>query len=111
MYDDLPRPWDVSPPVTGFAESSYVKYDWDRDGKLSNGVDFFGGGERKTLARIEDGLGTASMVTRWRAGSPDLAGTEKDAVKVFVDELREALGGQDWVITGSGTTIILCKKS
>ena len=111
MYDDLPRPWTVSPPVKEFPESKYVKYDWDRDGKLSDGVDFFGGAERETLDEIENGMGTASMVTRWRAANPELVGTDKDVVKVFVRELREALGGQDWVKRGSGTSIMLFKKS
>ncbi|KAF8866480.1 S-adenosyl-L-methionine-dependent methyltransferase [Acephala macrosclerotiorum] len=98
MYDDLPRPWDVSPPITEFPESN-------------NGVDFFGGGETRTLVQIENGMGTVSMVTRWRAANPELVGTDKDVVKVFAKELREALGGQDWVVEGSGTTIMLFKKS
>lgn len=56
-------------------------------------------------------MGTVSMVTRWRAANPELVGTDKDVVKVFAKELREALGGQDWVVEGSGTTIMLFKKS
>ncbi|KUJ22537.1 S-adenosyl-L-methionine-dependent methyltransferase [Mollisia scopiformis] len=111
MYDDLPRPWTVSPPVKDFPESKYIKHDWDRDGKLSDGKDFFGGGEKSTLKEIEAGMGTASMVTRWRAANPELVGTDKDVVKVFIKDLKEALGGQDWVERGSGTTIMLFKKS
>lgn len=111
MYDDLPRPWTVSPPVTAFPESKYVKYDWDRDGKLSNGKDFFGGGYKNTLEEIEGGMSTASMVTRWRAANPELVGTDKDVVKLFVKELREAMDGQDWVERGSGTAIMLFKRS
>lgn len=111
MYDDLTRPWNVSPSVTEFPETKYVKYDWDREGKLSNGVDFFGGNEKQTLVQMENGMGTASMVTRWRAANPELAGTDQDVVKVFAKELKEALGGQDWVIQGSGTTVMLFKKS
>jgi hypothetical protein len=111
MYDELPLPWNVSPPVKDFPQSKYVKYDYDREGFLSNGVDFFNGDKVSSLDELEKGLGTASMVTRWRAANPELAGTDNDAVKVFVREVREALGGQDWVLTGSGTAILLFKKS
>lgn len=107
MYDDLARPWSISPPVTQFPESKYVKYDWDRDGKLSDGKDFFGGGQKSTLEEIEAGMGTASMVTRWKAANPELVGTDKDIVKVFIEDLRQALGGQEWLDRGSGTAIML----
>lgn len=111
MYDDLPLPWNVSPPVMDFPQSKYVKHAYDREGVLSSGVDFFNGGTVTSLDKLEKGLSTASMVTRWRAANPELAGTDKDAVKVFVREVREALGGQDWLLTGSGTAILLIKKS
>ncbi|PMD39941.1 S-adenosyl-L-methionine-dependent methyltransferase [Hyaloscypha variabilis F] len=111
MYDNLPLPWNVSPLVKDFPQSEYVKHDYDREGVLSNGVDFFGGGDFTTLDEESKGLSTASMVTRWRAANPELVGTDKDAVRVFIRELREALGGQDWILRGTGTAILLFKKS
>ena len=112
MYDNLPLPWSVSPPVPDFPESKFVKLDYDREGVLSNGVSFFNNDEKESLDDIENGLSTASMVTRWRAANPELVGTDKDVVKVFTRELREALGGkQDWIVRGSGTAILLFKKS
>lgn len=111
MYDNLQLPWNVSPTVAEFPESKFVKHDYDREGILSNGVDFFNNGTVETLDQIEQGLGTASMMTRWRAANPELVGADKDAVKVFMRELREALGGQDWMLRGSGTAILLFKKS
>ena len=84
MYDDLSLPWDVSPPVADFPKSKYVKRECDREGVLSNGKTFFGGGEERTLEEVEKGLSTASMVTRWRERNPDLVGTDKDVVTVFV---------------------------
>jgi hypothetical protein len=111
MYDNLPLPWDVSPPVKDFSQLEYVKHDYDREGILSNGVDFFNGGSVETLDETNKGLSTASMVTRWRAANVELVSTDKDAVKSFVRELREALGGQDWILRGSGTAILLFKKS
>ncbi|TVY41651.1 putative methyltransferase [Lachnellula occidentalis] len=111
MYDNLPLPWTVSPPVPSFSKSDYVKQDYDRDGILSNGKTFFSGGKVMKLAEVEQGLATASMVTRWREAHPDLVGTEQDCVKVFVKDLREALGGEDEVLSGGATTILLFKKS
>jgi hypothetical protein len=111
MYDDLPLPWNVSPPVSDFPESKFMTLDYDREGVLSNGVSFFSDGEKEYLDDIEGGLSTASMVTRWRAANPDLVGTDKDVIKLFIRELRKALGGeQDWVLRGSGTAILLFKK-
>jgi hypothetical protein len=111
MYDELPLPWNVSPPVQEFPQSQYVEHKYDRDGKLSNGISFFGGGKKTTIAEIEAGIATVGMITRWRAANPELVGTDKDAVSVLVQELREALGGQDWVERGSGVAILLFKKS
>lgn len=111
MYDNLPLPWNISPPVKDFPQSEYVKHDYDREGVLSNGVDFFGGGSFATLDEESKGLGTASMVTRWRAANPELVGTDKDVVSVFIRELREVLGGQGWILRGMGTAILLFKKS
>ncbi|PVH88488.1 S-adenosyl-L-methionine-dependent methyltransferase [Cadophora sp. DSE1049] len=109
MYDDLPLPWDVSPPVTAFSQSEYVKHEYDREGVLSNGVSFFNGSNIFTLADIEKGFGTASMVTRWRVANLERVGTDKDVMAVFAGELG-ALGEQDWVENGSGTAILLFKK-
>jgi len=44
MYDNLPLPWEVSPPVHEFSKSDYIKNDYDRDGILTNGKTFFSGG-------------------------------------------------------------------
>lgn len=111
MYDDLPLPWEVSPPVTAFSQAGFVKHEYDREGVLSNGVSFFNGSDILKLANIEKGFGTASMVTRWRAANPELVGTDKDVIAVFARQLKETLGEQDWVENGSGTAILLFKKS
>ena len=108
MYDELPLPWTVFPPIMAFPESQYVKHDYDREGILSNGESFFNGSEVSTLDEIEKSLGTASMVTRWRAANS--AGTKQDVTKAFVKELRDTLGGQERLERGSGTAILLFKK-
>lgn len=111
MYDNLPLPWNVSPAVKDFPQSRYVKHDYDREGVLSDGVDFFSGDSFTTLDEAKKDLSTASMVTRWRAANPELIGTDQDVVEVFIRELREVLGGQEWILRGSGTAILLFKKS
>lgn len=111
MYDELPLPWNISPAVSEFPKSKFVKHEYDRDGVLSNGKTFFAGNDKETLEDIEGGLGTASMVTRWRAANPELVGTDKDVVQVFLEELKAALGEQEWIERGSSTAILLFKKS
>jgi hypothetical protein len=78
---------------------------------LSNDINFFGGGSFTILDEESKGLSTASLVTRWRAANPELVGIDKDAVKVFIRGLKEVLGGQDWILRGMGTAILLFKTS
>ena len=111
MYDKLTLPWQVPSPVSSFPESSFVRHDFDRNGVLSNGEDFFGGDQPMKLTQIEEGLLTSSMVTRWRAAHPELVGTEKDCVKSLVAELREALDGREEVRAGAATVVLLFKKT
>jgi trans-aconitate 3-methyltransferase len=112
MYDNLPLPWTISNPVTAFPRERYVRLEWDREGVLSNGETFFGSSEEAPIDDLLKGLGTASMVTRWREANPELAGTEKDALTLYGARLREALGsGQTTLSTGSGTVILLFKKA
>ncbi|TVY73140.1 putative methyltransferase [Lachnellula suecica] len=111
LYDKLPLPWNVSPPVSEFSKANFVKHDYDRDGVLSNGKSFFGGEQATKLGDMEKALATSSMVTRWKEANPDLAGTEKDCVKVVINQLREALGGKDECLLGPATTILLFNKS
>lgn len=110
MYDNLRLPWDLVPPVTAFAQSAFVRQEWDRDGILSNGCGFFGQCKQHTLDELEAMLSTSSMVTRWRNANPTIAGTEKDCVRETMRELREVLGGQETFALGSGTVILLFKK-
>lgn len=111
MYDALPLPWSISPAIPSFPQSQFIRYDYDREGVLSDGKNFFNGTVYTDLEDEKTGLSTASMVTRWRAANPELVGTEKDCVEVFMGELREAMGGQNWILRGNGTAILLFKKA
>jgi len=108
MYDNIPLPWDISKPVAAFSKHSFVRHDYDREGVLSNGVDFFGGNNEVNLDEIEKAFGTASMVTRWREAHPNFEGD--DPVVETMKDLRKALGGKNTFMAGSGTAILLFKK-
>lgn len=111
MYAELPLPWDCDPTDTIFPREDFIRKEWDRGGKLTDGKDFFGNrGDVESLAKLEEGISTASMVTRWREAHPNLIGTEKDCVKETVRDLRQALGGQDTFVSGTATALLLFRK-
>ncbi|MCJ1431822.1 hypothetical protein MMC27_001177 [Xylographa pallens] len=108
-YDALQLPWSSRPPIASFPASLFVRKTWDRDGVLSDGQDFFGGSEEISVDDLERQLGTASMVTRWRAAHPELVGTEKDCVKECGGRIREVVGEGKFRV-GGGTALLLFRK-
>ena len=124
MYDDLVLPWSQQAERKGsFDQSKFVRMAWNRDGALEPGAsDFFAGSHTQTLENLAEGLGTASMVTRWREGNPELAMTEEDCVRRLMRELAAAMtgkqvgkGDESWkdleIRTGCGTALLLFSKS
>ena len=110
MYDNLEMPWAADPQQTAFSQQAFTKFEWDRDGVLTDGKDFFAGSQPTSLEQLERALGTASMVTRWREAHPDLAHSDKDCVTETVDALRPLLQGQD-LRDGSSTAILIFKRT
>jgi hypothetical protein len=111
MYDELPLPWTVPHPVASLPREQFVRREWDRGGKLSNGETCFGGGRVTPIDAFMQMLGTASMVTRWREAHPDLVGTDDDVVAAFARKLRAALGpGVETLELGAGTVLLMFKK-
>jgi hypothetical protein len=116
LYEDLLLPWTVTPPVNAFSTSSHIRHEWDRNGVLTNGKDFFGGTEDTTLEALEKSLGTASMVTRWRQAHPELVGTEQDCVRSTIKSIAIAMGVDEHSIpstklrTGNATVLLLFKR-
>ncbi|EED17405.1 conserved hypothetical protein [Talaromyces stipitatus ATCC 10500] len=98
MYTDLTLPWQVNKSLAeSFPESAFVRLEWDKDGVLSDGNEFFsttheGKKGETTLNDLAASLGTASMVTRWRKANPDLVGTERDCVRKMCAEVKRAIG-------------------
>ncbi|RAK79716.1 uncharacterized protein BO72DRAFT_373020, partial [Aspergillus fijiensis CBS 313.89] len=113
LYDTLPLPWTVSPPVEGFAESRFTRMEWNRGGAVKDGGDFLVR-QLQNLEELGRGLGSASMVKRWRQANPDLAWTDADCVTAAIDEVRKASKDGGWVESqnirrGSGV-VFLFKK-
>lgn len=112
LYDELPLPWTVDLPLLSFSESGFTSFEWDRDGILTDGMDFLNGDD-VTIDDLEKSLNTASMVTRWREANPELAGTEHDCVKVTIGEIRRAMGISQGgsIRTVNGVAILLFKRN
>ena len=108
-YRTLPLPWTCDPPIAGFSPERLARYDWDEDGKLSDGKHFFLGDHTVTLAQLQATLGTASMVTRWREAHPELVGTEEDVLVEASKEFREIIGGEELVV-GLDCHLLLFKR-
>ncbi|KAK2748585.1 methyltransferase type 11 domain-containing protein [Colletotrichum kahawae] len=111
LYDDLALPWKLESPQPDFEESAYVRREWDRDGVLTDGEDFFGDSLEISLDMLEKGYDTASTVTRWRAANPELAYGPHDCVKRTIAQLRKAVGPEsNGLIRGSTSTVLLLFK-
>jgi hypothetical protein len=118
LYQDLVLPWDVQPPISAFAQSDFVRHEWDRDGVLTNGEDFFMGSTEYTIEELKKALGTASMVTRWREAHPELVDTERDCVRSTMNEIERVLGEEIGteeaaklkIRVGSATVLLLFKR-
>ncbi|KAL1963017.1 hypothetical protein VTN77DRAFT_8765 [Rasamsonia byssochlamydoides] len=113
MYDNLPLPWTVDPPVAAFPESGFVRHEWDRNGVLTDGADFFGGSREVSLQQLERALATANMVTRWREAHPELANTDEDCVVKTIRQIRQIIGPDagDKIRVGGAVVILLFKRA
>lgn len=96
-----------------FPKAAFVRMEWDRDGVLTDGENFFNGSDETTVNEISDSLQTASMVTRWREAHPDLVDTDLDCVAVAMAQVRKALGigmDDDRTLKVGGATVLLFFK-
>lgn len=118
MYTNLRMPWDVDPPVPEFPQSSFVRREWNRNGKLESGQDdFYSGSSAVKLDELAKSLGTSSMVTRWRESYPELVGTDGDCVEQTMKLASEAMGSRPGNVrnfaikVGSATSLLLFMKT
>lgn len=116
MYDNLPLPWTITPPVPGFSSNHFLRHEWNRNGVLAPGEsDFFGGSDESSLGVLEKALGTTSMVSRWRKAHPELANTSNDCVSVTMRNVASAMDLAEDDRTGklrtsSATVLLLFTK-
>ena len=108
MYDKLELPWESDPTQVAFRQDQYRRFDWDRNGMLSDGKDFFGGLQELPIEMYEKMLETVSPVTRWREAHPDLVGTERDCVTEHINQMKEVVGAP--VLRGGTATALLMFK-
>jgi SAM-dependent methyltransferase len=111
-YENLPLPWEGDAPVLAFEESSFVRKEWNLDGKVERGQRFLALQPRHSLDDLAKGCSTASMVVRWREAHKDQIerGEVEDCIDCTVRRLKEALDGQDWMEGGPSTVLLIIKK-
>ena len=117
MYDTLPMPWSLDPPVKEFPPADFMRKEWNRDGKLESGAaEFFESEGERSLEELANSLDTASMVTRWREAYPGLARTDKDCVAMTMRRIADAMGADKDDLAGirlklgSATALLLFNK-
>jgi hypothetical protein len=109
MYDNLELPWTADSAQTEFPKDRFQRFDWDRDGVLSDGKDFFGDTWEFPLKAYEQSLSTVSAVTRWRESHPELVGTNRDCVAEVVGQMRQVLG-EEQMRGGCPTVLLIFKR-
>lgn len=96
-YTDLPLPWSIGRQVPEFSEASYRRLIWVPEGDALHEGEIAVPVETLTLDELEGIAETMSPIARWREAHPDLAGTDRDVVKVSRKKIEGVLQG------GSGT--------
>ncbi|KIX07331.1 uncharacterized protein Z518_01984 [Rhinocladiella mackenziei CBS 650.93] len=84
-YVDLPLPWTLGQPVSEFDKSTFFRKDWDVD------EEFFVGLPEVDLDTFEKMMATGSALTRWQQAHPDVAGTERDVLRMLRREIERLL--------------------
>lgn len=88
LYNSLPLPWTLAPPLVDFDETSFFRKEWGPD----DGEDYYvGGGLTVDLETMEKVLSTSSPVHRWREAHPDAVGTERDVLRIMTKEIARLL--------------------
>ncbi|TDZ58245.1 putative methyltransferase [Colletotrichum trifolii] len=115
-YRDLKLPWDDVTSRGLFGEGSFERVDWDLHGIPSapRGLDGTPGpflhGRETTIPEMEQTLGSAGMVIRWREANPDKALTDEDVVTVTARRLQEVVGVSEKLSLGHSTIFLLLRR-
>ncbi|KAK2130433.1 hypothetical protein NOF04DRAFT_1214243 [Fusarium oxysporum II5] len=115
LYVDLPLPWTIETPVTGFDKSGFIRKEWSHNTESSETEDLCTG---KTLTpeEFEKLRGTSSPVARWREANPNKAGTEEDVarkVRRRIESLLHEVGvesGEELLRGRTELVLLMVKK-
>ncbi|KAH8156037.1 hypothetical protein CIB48_g12210 [Xylaria polymorpha] len=93
LYVNLPMPWSVDPPVSGFDEGSLFRIEWGTGANNAlPGDEFFAVGQPDVnMDMFEAMLGTTSLIARWREDNREKVGTEADVVRLQRREIERLL--------------------
>ncbi|KAK2009089.1 methyltransferase domain-containing protein [Colletotrichum eremochloae] len=116
LYTTLPLPWTLEEPVTEFDEGAFFRRDWNKDGVLTPGDEYFLAQQVFGLDDIEKFLETMSPIMRWRAAHPDAIGTERDVVKMLRQTIETLLSeagvekSKAAIVTSVAGVLLMVKK-
>ncbi|KAH8698526.1 S-adenosyl-L-methionine-dependent methyltransferase [Talaromyces proteolyticus] len=85
-YTDLPMPWNITEPVSEFDEHTFFRKDW-----VPEEEPFFVGLPEADMDTFEKMMATHSAYTRWAQANPDIAGTDKDGIRILRKEIERLL--------------------
>ncbi|KAI3584271.1 hypothetical protein IWW34DRAFT_684417 [Fusarium oxysporum f. sp. albedinis] len=115
LYVDLPLPWTIKTPVTGFDKSCFIRKEWSHNTETSE-TEALGTGKTLTPEEFEKLMGTSSPVARWREANPDKAGTEEDVarkVRRRIESLLHEVGvepGEELLRGRTELVLLMVKK-
>ncbi|KAK7415771.1 hypothetical protein QQX98_005684 [Neonectria punicea] len=111
-YTTLPLPWTLEEPLVEFDEASFFRKEWAPDEV------FFTREDEVNLDMFEKITSTSSPLTRWRQANPELAWTERDALRMLRKEIERILheagvekGKETLKGTVEGALLIVKKKT
>jgi trans-aconitate 3-methyltransferase len=130
FYKDLGMPWEIlaehslnldnesKAALQSFPEAEHKRHEFNRDGYVTPGQQFFSGERHVTFDQIKLILGTASPVTRWREANKAKVekGEVEDVMDMLVRRSREIMEevpegkGRDYVDAGGGFVCLRVKK-
>lgn len=112
LYRNFAYPWDMDPPLPAFDRASFFRKEWDPRAWESD----FIVQPPANLDTLEKVMATVSPVQRWREAHPDLAGTDRDMVKMLRRDIEKILReagvekGKEVLKVGIAGVLVMAKK-
>jgi hypothetical protein len=113
LYHDLKMPWELNSPCPEFRREGYRRQIWNEDGQPSEDGSFLCGERWYSFEEFEKSIATISAATRWREAHPDIANTDKDAIKVAFQKIKDLLrpeGVKELCVVGPTVVVSLKRR-